>query len=125
MEKYKHRIHLYNQDAVKFMTNMDKTLPSNSIFCIDPPYYNKGSTLYTNFYQPKDHAELSNTVMKLKTPWILTYDNANEIRELYKTLTHYNFYLNYSAAQKRIGTELFIASPKVRITSDLGLEKIA
>lgn len=115
---------MYNQDAVEFMTNMDKTLPSNSIFCIDPPYFSKGSTLYTNFYHSKDYKTLSTIVKKLKTFWILTYDNVNEIQNLYKKLEHYNYKINYSTAQKRIGTELLIASNKIRIPSDIGLKKL-
>ncbi|MEK5768753.1 DNA adenine methylase, partial [Acinetobacter schindleri] len=63
---------------------MERDLPARSFFCIDPPYYNKGSSLYTSFYNPADHLAVSQAVLGLDRPWILTYDNTPEISHLYK-----------------------------------------
>jgi len=121
IEKYKHRIHLYNLDAIDFINQTNKTLPSNGFYCIDPPYYSKGQTLYTNFYEPEDHQKLSKVITKLNRPWILTYDNSPEIQQLYRQRNQYRFNLNYSAAHKRIGTELLIAGKGVIIPDSLKL----
>lgn len=119
IKKYKNRIHFYNLDAIDFIQKMNKKLPINTLYCIDPPYYEKGSTLYTNFYEHQDHLKLSKLILKLDRNWILTYDNSDEIKKMYKTVKQYNFYLNYSAARKRIGTELLIASNSIDILSSM------
>jgi len=121
IQQYRHRIHLYNQDAVDFIIDTNRDLPKNSLYCIDPPYYVKGSTLYTNFYQPDDHKSLSDTILRLERPWILTYDHSPEIQKLYPSKPQYTFNLNYSAATKRKGTELLITSDKIKICDSLEL----
>lgn len=125
IEKYKHRIHLYNDDAVKFLNKSKKFLPSNSFYCIDPPYYAKGSTLYTNSYKPEDHKKISKTIFQLDKPWVLTYDNSPEIQALYRKKQQYHFNLNYSAADKKIGTELLITSDDLFIPKSLNLSEAA
>ncbi|MBH1913188.1 DNA adenine methylase [Serratia ureilytica] len=123
ISKYKHRIHLYNQDAIDFIKYMDDSFDRDVFLCIDPPYYNKGSTLYTNFYEPGDHAELSKVILSVMKPWMLTYDNAVEISDLYKSRRQFNFNLNYSAATKRVGTELLVVSKGLRVSRDLNIFK--
>lgn len=125
ISEYKHRIKLYNLDAIDFINQSDAILPPKSIFCIDPPYYMKGSTLYTNFYNPEDHQQLANLIMGLHHPWILTYDDAQEIQDLYPSHPQYKFNLNYSAAKKRKGTELLITSKEIEICPTLELDDAA
>jgi DNA adenine methylase len=125
VSEYKHRIKLYNLDAIDFIKKSDDILPAKSIFCIDPPYYMKGSTLYTNFYNPEDHQQLATLIMGLDHPWILTYDDAKEIQDLYPAHPQYKFNLNYSAAKKRKGTELLITSKDIGICPTLELDDAA
>lgn len=125
IRKYRHRIHLYNLDAIDFLQQTDSQLPNNSIYCIDPPYFIKGSTLYTNFYEPQDHAELSELITQMDRPWILTYDDTPEIQQLYSDLRQYRFDLNYSAATKRVGTELLVVNDHVIVPGQLNLAEIA
>lgn len=49
---------------------------------LDPPYYNKGDALYIEKMNNQQHKELSQ-LLQLKTDWVLSYDDCNEIRELY------------------------------------------
>ncbi|WP_145582891.1 DNA adenine methylase [Yersinia thracica] len=125
IEKYKHRIHIYNNDALDFIKKIDLSLPEKSLFCIDPPYYNKGSTLYTNFYIADDHTTLSKVICDIAHPWILTYDDAPEIQSLYNKNKQYKFNLNYSAAIKRIGTELLVVSDEIKIVGDLKVTPVS
>lgn len=117
--KYKSRIHLHNADALHFMAEMDSQLPDRSLFCIDPPYFNKGSGLYTSYYQPEDHEEVSKTVLQLEHPWILTYDNTPEISRLYTSHRQYDFDVNYSLQTKRVGTELLVASKGLKMPTEV------
>ena len=73
--KYKERIHLSNLDAIEFIKACERDLKRVSFVFIDPPYYKKGSELYTSFYQDGDHVDLSEIVLQLNIPWILTYDD--------------------------------------------------
>lgn len=124
IEKYKHRIHLYNEDALDFFKITESILPDTSIYCIDPPYFEKGQTLYTNAYSKEDHKNIGEIISELSKPWILTYDNTNEIKEIYNKHRQYTFNLNYSAAEKKTGTELLIISDSINISSDLNLKKV-
>ncbi|MBA6337932.1 DNA adenine methylase [Colwellia sp. BRX8-7] len=111
----KHDIQLYNLDALEFFSVTDKLLSKKGLYCIDPPYYMKGQTLYTNFYEHDDHVQLAKVIESLRTPWILTYDNASEIKALYTKFDKFLFNLNYSAARKRKGTELFVKSKNLSV----------
>jgi Site-specific DNA methylase len=114
---YKDRIHLTNEDAVHFLKNCSN-LPNNSLLFIDPPYFKKGPGLYTSSYKPDDHAGLSDVVLRLKSPWIVTYDDVPQIRELYASREQYCFDLYYSLQQKRTGTELLVTSPGLRMPDE-------
>lgn len=126
IRKYRHRIHFYNMDAVEFVKMTKSSIPQKKCFyCVDPPYFNKGSTLYTNSYKPEDHAKIAVLLISLKRPWILTYDDVEEIQQLYTGKRQYKFNLNYSAAKKRVGTELLIASDDLLISSLLNISQVA
>jgi DNA adenine methylase len=107
----KDKIHIYNMDAIKFIEKLESITLPKPLLMVDPPYYNKGQSLYTNFYNHEDHAAISEKLAKTDLPWLLTYDNTPEISDLYKEFAQYQFDINYSAAKKRIGSELFITSP--------------
>jgi len=121
IQTYKHRIHFYNLDAIEFLKTTSSGINSKLFYCIDPPYFSKGSALYTNFYKPEDHAKVADAILDLKHPWMLTYDNKPEIRELYKSRSQNRFYLNYSAQRKRVATELLITSKGLKLHQELNL----
>ena len=117
--KYKSRIHLTNLDAIQFLRDSEKELPEDTFYCIDPPYFMKGSSLYTNFYGPNEHETVAKAILKLKHSWIVTYDHAEEIRELYAQRRQYIFDINYSIQTKRVGSELLIASKGLRLPAEI------
>lgn len=115
--KYKSRIHLFRRDALAFIDELKSLSLESLFFCIDPPYFSKGSSLYTSFYNPSDHEILSEAVLDLKYPWILTYDNAPEVSRLYRDRRQFEFDINYSIETKRVGTELLVASKGLKLPS--------
>lgn len=119
ISKYRERIHLSRMDALLFLDKVDCDLPDRSFLCIDPPYYNKGSSLYTSFYDRDDHQAVSQTVLGLKRPWVLTYDNVPEISHLYKARRQYSFDVSYSVQTKRVGTELLVASKGLKLPLEI------
>ncbi|WP_373755440.1 MULTISPECIES: DNA adenine methylase [Neisseria] len=118
VSKYKERIFLTNMDAIEFIKNTN-SLVQKIFFFIDPPYYNKGSSLYTNFYKPKDHADVAQAILILDKPWIITYDNVEEISKLYQNCRQYPFNINYSLQTKRKGSELLITSDDIYLGNEL------
>jgi DNA adenine methylase len=117
VEKYRDRIHLSKLDAVDFIIQSNCTLPSRSLLFIDPPYYKSGSELYANYYLPEDHASLATCINEIDRPWIVTYDDASEIRTLYRTKRQFCFDISYSLHEKRVGIELLIASKGMKMPS--------
>lgn len=110
ISNHREKINFYNMDAVDFIDFIEEMGLSKPILMVDPPYYNKGQSLYTNFYKHDDHVNIATKLKKTSLAWLLTYDNTPEISDLYNEFNQYYFNINYSAAKKRKGTELFITS---------------
>jgi DNA adenine methylase len=111
-------------DAAEFVGGVVPTSHKNTLVNLDPPYFGKGRDLYTNFYQPADHAQLAKAVAKIKRRWIVTYDDTPEIRGLYKKFPLYGTHLNYSAQVKRLGTELLVLDPKLKAPESIASLRI-
>lgn len=108
---YKDKIQLYNLDTEDLIEKIINKLPKKSFIFFDPPYYIKGASLYTNFYSKEDHISLSKKIKNIKYhSWILTYDNTNEIKSLYKQYYNEQYKLNYSVGKKHKGSELIFYS---------------
>ncbi|MNZ84392.1 D12 class N6 adenine-specific DNA methyltransferase [compost metagenome] len=90
------RVQLFNMDAMDLLSSDSIDLNDDCLVYLDPPYYQKGSQLYRNHYQPEDHAEIAEVVKSLKTPWLVTYDSCEEIRALYSDAKGVEFSLHYS-----------------------------
>lgn len=52
-------------------------------FYLDPPFYRKATRLYRFVFDDNDHRSLHDYLLRLKSPWVLSYDNVGEIRDLY------------------------------------------
>lgn len=78
------KIEIYNLDAVDFLNKIINRKEKIFVF-LDPPYYQKGSELYTNFYKKEDHAYLAQFILSnmVNIPWLMTYDLATEVMEFY------------------------------------------
>jgi len=104
--RFKSRINLYQSDAAKFITDVLPTLPENSLAYLDPPYYVKGQGLYANYYRHDDHKQIADLVLNIQQKWMVSYDNADQVRDLYKMCNSLEYSLSYSAQQRYKGTEV-------------------
>jgi DNA adenine methylase len=110
---HRHRIRLFNLDAERFLS--ETKFPKQSLVYLDPPYFRKAQRLYRNHYAEADHERIAKLVQsKLKAHWIVSYDDAPEIAELYPERRCIRYALNYSAQTKRSGSELMFFSDKVQ-----------
>jgi DNA adenine methylase len=53
---------------------------------LDPPYYHKAEQLYGHIFDHEAHLTLRNHLSSLNVPWMLSYDDAQEVRTLYNHL---------------------------------------
>lgn len=77
-------IELHGLDAMDLIAAIKKRLQKFSLIYFDPPYYAKGAQLYRNHYGPGDHQSIASAITKLRTPWLLTYDDCEPIRSIYR-----------------------------------------
>jgi len=114
---HKNYIHIYKQDAIDFLI---KTLPKNKtkgLIFLDPPYYVKGKGLYTSFYEHEDHEKVAETIKTSPHKhWIVTYDNAPQIDEIYDLKNKVIYNLRYSLNhQSTSGSELLFHSSDITL----------
>jgi DNA adenine methylase len=103
----KDSIRCYNQDVLAFLRNQVPRLGPNVFIYFDPPYYNNGRRLYENYFQHRHHQSLAETIRAtVDVPWIVSYDNVPQIREMYSGLTERTFSLSYSLANNGTGQEV-------------------
>lgn len=106
--RYTEHIKVYNLDALELLNKVDILLPEDSLVYLDPPYYVKGQGLYRNFYMHDDHVRIRHALDNVKTKWIVSYDNCEEIKDIYKGYRQDDYDLNYSAYYKMKGSEVMI-----------------
>jgi DNA adenine methylase len=111
--RLKSRIHLYSDDAIDFLRS--HRFSGKTLKYLDPPYYRAGKHLYLNAYRPEDHAAVSQYVTRLKSPWIVSYDDVPEIRRLYTSVRSRRISLLHTARATRIGEEVLFFAPGLRI----------
>lgn len=99
--KYKNRIKAYNEDALALMSKINNTFNKKTLVYYDPPYFEKGKLLYHNFYTHDDHKSLATFIRNTNHPWIVTYDNVPEIKNLYFGEDYAEFDISYYAHMKR------------------------
>jgi DNA adenine methylase len=120
---YKERINVYNLDAIQFVEKMTNEIPKKSLIYLDPPYYVKGAGLYRNFYNHDDHVEIADVMSKVDHPWIISYDDVPQIKDIYKSYRQDEYFLNYTAQEKKKGSEVMIYGPSIRIPN-MTLDKV-
>ena len=103
----KDHIVIYNMEALDFIEEIILRKKNSFVF-FDPPYYGKGPGLYTNFY----HVNLANAILQRlnNRKWIVTYDNVNPIKAMYKRVQSFEFELQYALQRKRLSSEVMFLS---------------
>jgi DNA adenine methylase len=111
---FRDRISLYNTDAAKLLKQLAPRLPRKALLYLDPPYFVKGHRLYANFYRPEDHVTVAMQLAATGRLWIVTYDNAEEIKQIYRQYPKIEYGLNYSARNVYRGAEVMFFSPGLK-----------
>lgn len=106
----KDRILLSNTDALAFIDRARRKPSSdNTLFFIDPPYVKAGGRLYFDGMSEAKHVALSDILTSGSVKnWVLTYDDAPLIRQLYKSQNCSHIAVNYSLQAKRRENEILV-----------------
>ncbi len=112
ISEFRHCVQVYNMDVNDFIDTVILQRQNDLFVNFDPPYVNKGEVLYKNYFNEEDHKQLANkiTANLQNVQWIMTYDDCELIKDLYKNYNPQNFNLQYYAGTKRLGKELLISN---------------
>lgn len=108
----KNRIELYNCDASELITVCLRDTICTSFFNIDPPYVKKGRRLYANYFKEEDHKSLERIITEHlgETRWIVTYDDCDLIRDIYKEYHMTEYDIQHNAGGSVRGKEIVITN---------------
>lgn len=110
-------ISVYCEDSLQLLNRCSEFLPKQSLIYLDPPYYVKGKGLYRNYYEHDDHVAIAKTLQKksFKWPWVVSYDNAEEICAMYQLSQSLAYGLNYTAQRRYVGNEVMFFSQSIQV----------
>lgn len=109
---FRQYIAVTSMDALELIDFIEETSDNkNTIFYFDPPYYLKGSMLYMNYYQKSDHSAVAERIKEIEhINWIVSYDNHEVIKKLYKPFIPKEYTFNHSANTSKVGKEILYFS---------------
>lgn len=114
LSRYRNRIILYNMDAIDFLKRATHYKRTRKMFVyIDPPYFEKGPLLYRYYYNYDMHLALAKYIKTKTFPWLVSYDNTEEIRKMYRRRNQQQIYLDYSISTTKKGNELLISNLEI------------
>lgn len=122
---------LHWRNAISRIQHMQHvgSLPPSTLFYLDPPFYKKADSLYSYYFNERDHVALRDFLVGFDQRWILSYDFCPQVVSLYKDggFRASNVNLIYTASQKGqrgLGKELIISNlPEMVSELQLGVGK--
>lgn len=109
------RVKLHFGDALNFLTeNLDNFSSQGTFLYVDPPYYNKGKILYRYWHNKLQHERLAEILLRSKVPWLVSYDDHEDIRGLYCQDTFLRrIYVDYVLRCRKKEPELLISNLRI------------
>lgn len=83
-------------------------------FYVDPPYFQKGESLYRYAYKLREHKQLAAALAKAKFPWLLSYDVHHVIEFLYEDFHTKKYKFQYSARSPKNHEELVVSNFEIK-----------
>mgnify|MGYP001440887376 CR=1 FL=1 len=104
------RTNMYNNicSSFNFEKVLEDDIDDNALVYIDPPYYVKGNDLYIVKFEKSDHMRLAELLKCAKYRWLLSYDDCEEVRELYNWAVIQPVGVNYTIKTSRNKSEVLI-----------------
>lgn len=113
-------ISVYCEDSFQLLSRCSDFLPVQSLIYLDPPYYVKGKGLYRNYYEHDDHVAIAKKIQQksFKWPWVVSYDNVEEICAMYQMSQSLSYGLNYTAQRRYVGNEVMFFSRNIAVPDE-------
>jgi len=100
--------------ALDVVVDVRRKFAGQSVFFyFDPPFWAKSGSLYRYSFQRSDHAQLASALRYLREPYLLSYDPAPEVEQLYRRHSEAKVErveLLYTATQRTAENELVITN---------------
>lgn len=117
----KYEVIILNQNYLEVIKNFDS---DTALFYLDPPYYNVCQNLYK--HEKFDHQELALICKKIKGKFILSLNNCDYIKDLFKDFYQVEWEKVYHIRNKNklaeMGQELLIMNFNPKIFKQLEME---
>ena len=98
------KVVIENRDFEKLISLHDSEV---SFFYCDPPYYNTESYYENVGFGKADHERLRNTLVNSKSKFLVSYNDCEEIRQLYDGYTMYSYERLNNIRQRYDGGSMF------------------
>jgi DNA adenine methylase len=89
-------IHEQGCTALDYTALLQDTTEEHLLY-LDPPYYHKGNDMYQCGFSEEDHQKLAKLLKDSPPNWVLSYDDCEEIHQLYGEWTHIEIIENISS----------------------------
>jgi len=106
-------ISVTRMDALAFVRR--GAFARNSLIYFDPPYFDRGPTLYMNAYTKEDHAKVAKAILRRRARWVVSYDDVTAIKRLYGSRRMRTLALLHTARSSHVGAEVVFFSDDLRI----------
>lgn len=119
LSEFADRIELHNRDGLEFMRSIvgRRCNQERHLVYVDPPYFGKGDLLYKNSLTPARHRRIAEFFRHWTGfRWVVSYDDAPEIRSYFEWLDPHLLGVEYSAAERRVGKELLFIDQRLEET---------
>lgn len=112
---YSNRITVSNEDGRSTIERYKDQ--RNTFIYADPPYFMKAGSLYMNSFATADHTALAACLNSIHDAnWVLTYDNVEQVPELYADRRREEIGVYYSARNVTKAKEVMVYSDSMRIS---------
>lgn len=99
---------LHDKCSTLDLTKIIQSAGPNTLIYIDPPYYHAGNSLYQYGFSTQKHIELSKLLKQTKAHWLLSYDDCEEITNMYSWAKIEKLSVNYTIRGSNSNTEVII-----------------
>ena len=107
------KVKVFNMDGIQFMKEIIRENEDVFIYA-DPPYYNVGKMLYTQYFDDNKHVQLAEYLKGLEEqPWLLSYNASDFIMNLYSDQKMVPIYLDYHSGPYRRNIMEYLFSNRV------------
>lgn len=115
--EFAERVHFVREDdAMRVLKSARAAAKVNgwdAFFYLDPPFWAKAKWLYSTWFTDLEHQALAEQLKFVREPYLLSYDKADEIAELYKAhrdVTVVDVQLFYTGHRRVAGHEYVITN---------------